>query len=203
MHSYLKVAELYLADAVATAAKKSDRQLTWVDIKTIETHASSHVANAFQSVEQVVSFIGENPAILKQRQRHLGADGTELWQLVRENIPAFLRETLSDVTADLYAAQFEHGFDPDENVRSLGREVADAWESRAGENKIVQRQLKMLREQLGADDLTPAVGSLRRVLSSGPLSAQFEERLQDACDAFSNREAFQRIGQAGGATYKA
>jgi hypothetical protein len=202
MHSYLKVAELYLADAVATAAQKSDRQLTWVDIKTIETKASSHVASAFQCAEQVASFIGENPGILKQ-QSHMVSTGVALWELVRDSIPAFIRERLVDATADLYAAQFERGFDPEANIRSLGREVADAWEGRAGENKIVQGQLKKLREQLGADDVVPAIVSLRRVLSSGPLSAQFEERLQEACDAFSKREAFQRIAQAANAAYGA
>jgi hypothetical protein len=49
----------------------------------------------------------------------------------------------------------------------------------------------------------PAIASLRRVLSSGPLSAQFAERLQEACDAFSHREAFQRLSQAAGAAYGA
>jgi hypothetical protein len=198
---YLTLASDMVAKAVAAKVESAESRLSWVEVTMAAMTASTEFAKKFDDAGKVAGFVAENPEIMSEIQRHISPSREPLWVLVKGNIASFVRDRLSETTDALYASQFDNDFDPVENMRKFGREVANAWEEGAGEDPMVKGQIAMLREQLEADDLRSAIGSLSRTaLYGGFLRTRFADPFQDACDAWAKRAAF--IGRDEGNSLK-
>lgn len=192
--SHLEAAIQLLKAAVEARASSKGELLSWVEIKTIATAEMGRYAKTFTGSARIAEFIAENSDIMKQVQHYVGPDGTPLWELVQGNIASFLNWRLANTLQELFAAQFDNDFDPIENLKTFGHQVANAWEQRVGDNHTVQGQITMLRQQLAADDLSMALASLHRVVTSGgSLRHDFSEALELAAAAYASRDAFTRV----------